>query len=62
MVDERVLTPNLMYRASVVVALWGATGALTHANAIFGRGLLEKPPLLQHLAPLSAIVRPPLGE
>jgi hypothetical protein len=40
----------------VFVALWGATGALTHAYAIFGRGLLEKPPMLQHLTPASAIV------
>jgi hypothetical protein len=40
----------------VFVALWGATGALTHAYAIFARGLLERPPMLQHLTPLSAIV------
>ena len=40
----------------VFIALWGATGALTHAYAIFGRGLLEKPPMLQHLTPASAIV------
>jgi hypothetical protein len=40
----------------VFVALWGATGALTHAYAVYGRGLLEKSPMLQHLTPASAIV------
>lgn len=38
------------------VALWGVTGALTHAYAVYGRGLLEKSPMLQHLTPASAIV------
>lgn len=38
------------------VALWGATGALTHAWAIYGCGLLVKSPMLQHLTPASAIV------
>ena len=40
----------------VFVALWGVTGALTHAYAVYGRGLLEKSPMLQHLTPASAIV------
>ena len=38
------------------VALWGVTGALTHTYAVYGRGLLEKSPMLQHLTPASAIV------
>jgi hypothetical protein len=38
------------------VALWCATGTLTHAWAIYGRGLLEKSPMLQELTPASAIV------
>jgi hypothetical protein len=38
------------------VALWGATGALSHAYAVWARGLLEKSPMLQHLTPASAIV------
>lgn len=38
------------------VALWGATGALTHAYAILSRGLLSKTPMLQHLTPASAVV------
>ena len=37
-------------------ALWGATGALTHTWAIYGRGLLANTPMLQHLTPASAIV------
>jgi hypothetical protein len=40
----------------VWVALWGATGALTHAYAVFARGLLERSPMLQHLSPASAII------
>jgi hypothetical protein len=40
----------------IFVALWGATGALTHTYAVYGRGLLEKSPMLQHLSPTSAIV------
>ena len=40
----------------VWVALWGATGALTHAWAIYGRGLLANTPMLQGLTPASAIV------
>jgi len=40
----------------IFVALWGATGALTHTCAVYGRGLLEKSPMLQHLSPASAIV------
>jgi hypothetical protein len=38
------------------VALWGATGALTHTYAVFARGLLERSPMLQHLTPASAVV------
>jgi hypothetical protein len=38
------------------VLLWGATGALTHTWAIYGRGLLANSPMLQHLTPSSAIV------
>jgi len=38
------------------VALWGATGALTHAYAILARGLLSGSPMLQHLTPASAVV------
>ncbi len=38
------------------VALWGATGALTHTWAILGRGLLANAPMLQRLTPASAIV------
>jgi hypothetical protein len=38
------------------VLLWGATGALTHTWAIYGRGLLVRTPMLQLLTPTSAIV------
>ncbi len=38
------------------VALWGATGALTHAWAAYGRGLLSRTPMLERLTPASAIV------
>jgi hypothetical protein len=38
------------------VLLWGATGALTHTWAVYGRGLLASSPMLQQLTPLSAIV------
>jgi hypothetical protein len=38
------------------VALWGLTGALTHAWAILGRGLLANTPMLRQLTPASAIV------
>jgi len=41
---------------AVWVALWGLTGAATHAWAIYGRGLLVNTPMLQHLTPASAIV------
>lgn len=44
------------FAVPVFVALWGATGALTHTYAICGRGLLEKSPMLEHLTPMSAIV------
>ncbi len=40
----------------VFCALWGATGALTHAWAVYGLGLLLKTPMLVHLTPASAIV------
>lgn len=40
----------------VFVALWGATGALTHTYAILGRGLLENSPMLVQLTPASAII------
>ncbi len=38
------------------VCLWGATGALTHAWAVYGRDLLVNTPMLQRLTPASAIV------
>lgn len=38
------------------VVLWGATGALTHTWAVYGRGLLVSSPMLRHLTPASAIV------
>lgn len=44
------------YAVPVYCALWGATGALTHAWATYGMGLLVKTPMLVRLTPASAIV------